>query len=84
MPLFKCSGCGCIENTALCRYWVNHLLLKQPALCSLCEPEIGRWHDQFTRKSAAGYKIDDCGFVYSQEDIAAGKVPAHIKIVGDA
>jgi hypothetical protein len=41
MPLYKCGACGCIDNTALSHYWFNHHLRKQPALCSLCDPDIG-------------------------------------------
>jgi hypothetical protein len=84
MPLFKCSQCGCVENTALCRYWWNHHFLKKPPLCSLCDPEIGKWDDQFARKSAAGFKRDQDGYLWSQKEIDGGKLPDHVRIVGDA
>lgn len=50
MPLFKCSNpaCGCIENTALCNYW-EALADNKPVFCSLCDPEIGIWHNEFPR-----------------------------------
>lgn len=46
MPLFQCSECGCIENTALSYYWLRD---GRPALCSVCDPYIGRWHGRFPR-----------------------------------
>jgi len=48
MPLFKCSQCGSMDNTALTN-WAVRRADKKPALCSACDPEIGRWHDQFPR-----------------------------------
>lgn len=91
MPLFKCSDCGCIENTALSRYWMR-LVEKppKPALCSACDPDIGKWHDQFPKESAKGYKLGDDGFIYSEKDIGPDGYFAHhikkgqLKIVGDA
>ncbi len=49
MSIFKCSRCGCAENTALCRYWYRKsrgLAL----LCSECDPDIGKWHGRFPKK----------------------------------
>lgn len=46
MPLFTCSKCKCVENTALSRFW------HQPdheKLCSLCDPKVGKWHGKFPR-----------------------------------
>lgn len=58
MPLFKCEQCGCVENTALSNYWTRNINwdstnaepLKNPALCSECDPEIGKWHGQFPKR----------------------------------
>jgi hypothetical protein len=52
MPLFKCANCGCMENTALSNYWTRFLQKTAegelpPALCSACDPRIGRWHGEF-------------------------------------
>ena len=47
MSLFKCSKCGCTENTALCRY--NYRGDEEP-LCSECDPKIGKWHNCFPKK----------------------------------
>jgi len=50
MSLFRCSSCGCVENTALSRYWAQY---KSPdKLCSECNPEIGRWHGRFPKQDA--------------------------------
>lgn len=51
MSLFKCEKCGCIENTALCRY--NYRGSEEEALCSECDPKGNRkWHGQFPKRKA--------------------------------
>ena len=47
MPLFICKKCGCIENTALGKYWGE-----KEGLCSECG--WGKWHGAFPKK-----KFDD-------------------------
>ena len=47
MSIFKCEKCGCAENTALCGY---NFRGKGPALCSECDPKIGKWHGCFEKK----------------------------------
>lgn len=47
MSLFVCEDCGCIENTALSLFWVRG---DGPALCSECDPRIGKWHCCFDRR----------------------------------
>lgn len=78
MPLFKCERCGCIENTATSNYWGRFLgedgndpVPPAPALCSACDPEIGKWHDIFLRQQASllGYKLANDGFIYNQDEI---------------
>ena len=54
MPLFACSKCGCVENTALSEYWYQTAVEKVDPLCSACDPEIGEWHGKFDQRSAAG------------------------------
>jgi len=49
MPVFICSKCKCIENTACCYYWTKGI---RPALCSKCDPDIGKWHGIFKRRKA--------------------------------
>ena len=46
MPVFICENCGCIENTAVSNYWSRG---SGPALCSECDPEIGKWHGRFPK-----------------------------------
>ena len=83
MPLFECSKCGCIENTALSRYWgrfMNHVEGEEfpPALCSECDPEIKEWHDQFPKVSAKGCSVDEGGFLWMPDETPN----PNVKIVG--
>lgn len=59
MPLFVCSKCQTIENTALCGYWWRG---KKKPLCSLCDKEFKKWHNRFPREkfNPKKWKID-CG-----------------------
>lgn len=52
MSLYQCEECGCRENTALAGYWSRNDTnsgCQGRALCSACDPDIGRWHGQFER-----------------------------------
>jgi hypothetical protein len=62
MPLFPCSKCNCIEDTALCHYW-SARLRQTPAFCSACDPAIGKWHGEFPKESAQGWIHDRGGFL---------------------
>ena len=55
MTIFKCSKCGCAENTALCRY--NFRKKDEPALCSECDR--GKWHGCFPKKPFVGDENDN-------------------------
>ena len=48
MATFRCSSCGCNDDTALCNYW-SARVRDMPPLCSACDPKIGKWHRQFPR-----------------------------------
>ena len=48
MATFRCSKCGCHDDTALCNYW-SARVRDIPPVCSACDPKIGRWHGQFPR-----------------------------------
>jgi hypothetical protein len=48
MSLYKCETCGCVENTACAHYWMRD---GGPALCSECDPEIGKWHGLFSKRA---------------------------------
>ena len=55
MSIFKCSKCGCAENTALCRY--NFREKEEPPLCSECDPKGSmKWHDCFPKRKFKGEK----------------------------
>lgn len=55
MPLFECSKCHVVDNTALGNFWWDVMHEKKPALCAECDPEIGSWHGQFPKISFADY-----------------------------
>lgn len=62
MPLFPCSKCHCVEDTALCHYW-SARLRQVSAVCSACDPTIGKWHGEFKQESAQGWINDRSGFL---------------------
>lgn len=75
MPLFECSRCKIIENTALGYYWLElrdaDLQGRPPSpLCSQCK--TGTWHGQFAREPAIGseYCLGSDGFLYSQDEVS--------------
>lgn len=49
MPLFECSRCHSVDNTAMGNFWFTVYHEKLPALCTACDPQIGEWHGQFPR-----------------------------------
>jgi hypothetical protein len=68
VPVFKCSKCGCVENTAVSHYWTREK--GTPPLCSECDPAIGKWHGRFEKRSAEGLVEDGRGFLISREEAA--------------
>ena len=46
MPLFNCTKCGALENTALGAFWRNRRKAI-PVLCSECD--TGEWHGEFEK-----------------------------------
>ncbi len=68
MSLFQCSKCGCVENTAVCNYW-GSTRRKQKPLCSECDPEIGKWHGIFKKRSATGMILTNDGYLHSKETV---------------
>jgi hypothetical protein len=63
MPLFECSKCGIVENTAVTSgSWINKASGK-PMLCSECAD--GKWHGLFPRQTVAerGYVKNASGFL---------------------
>ena len=70
MPIFKCEKCGMVENTSLCHYWYRVGAEKKEALCSQCDPEIAKWHGQFSRTTpeSHGYVKGPDNFWYMPDD----------------
>lgn len=56
MSLFKCSNCGCIENTALGAYWYRKGMEGKEPLCSECD--TGEWHGEFKKRTP-----EECEYV---------------------
>jgi len=77
MPLFCCTGCGCVENTACSNYWVN-VSDNKPVLCSECDPETSKWHGLFKKRKADGLMVDQDGFLHGSDE----KLPDRIKVIG--
>jgi hypothetical protein len=55
VPLYECSKCHAVENTALTNFWMD-LNEDRPALCSACDPDIGEWHGKFEKRTMAEYR----------------------------
>jgi hypothetical protein len=68
MPLFPCAKCNCIEDTALCHYW-SARLRQTSAVCSACDPTIGKWHGEFPQESAQGWINDRSGFLLDKGSV---------------
>lgn len=80
MALFACRQCLSVENTALANYWWHVRVEGKPALCSACDPEIGAWHGQFERRSAAGFLVDQDGHLWRESEVPM--LPTHYTIMG--
>lgn len=68
MPLFACSNCNCVEDTALCHYW-GARLRQSATVCSACDPTIGKWHGEFPREAADGFINDRDGFLLDKRSV---------------
>jgi hypothetical protein len=68
MPIFRCSQCNCAENTAVSRHATR--AKGSPALCSECDPKIGKWHGRFPKMSADQFVEDKNGYLISHEEKA--------------
>lgn len=82
MSIFRCSKCGCVENTATSNFWEQRYPFgggnPKPELCSECDTEIGKWHGRFEKKSAKGLMLGEDGFLYDREQEVK-----HTKIVSE-
>lgn len=69
MPVFVCSNCSMMENTATTDYWWWVTQDKKPPLCSECHPEIKKWHGEFPRSPMPpDHVIGPDGFVWQKDD----------------
>lgn len=59
MPLYECSKCHAVENTALTNFWWKTNGEGAPALCSECDPGIGVWHGRFPKITVAEYRAQN-------------------------
>lgn len=77
MPLFRCSKCDSVENTALGEYWWRKHE-GSPVLCSECAS--GDWHGQFEKQPFTNGKWieGEDGFVYQPHELAKGGSLAHV------
>lgn len=84
-----CQGCDGYAVTFF--DWTGLEDRKGKKLCSECAPtrygdgeptEYGKWHGQFPKRPAAGMLIDQDGYLWSQDQVDAGMLPKHYKIVG--
>lgn len=62
MPLFTCSKCETIENTALADYWIQVYAKKQKPICHKCK--TGKWHNKFQQKKATIEEILKGDIIY--------------------
>jgi len=68
MAFFQCSGCGCVEDTALCNYW-SARVREMPTLCSACDSKIAKWHGQFPREPAQNWITDKRGLLFRKSEV---------------
>lgn len=54
MPLFECTQCHVVDNTAVGNFWWR-LHDKKPMLCCECDPDINKWHGHFPRTQYGEY-----------------------------
>jgi hypothetical protein len=68
MKFFRCSKCGCVENTALCYFWSSRIN-GTPTLCSACDPKISKWHNHFPREKPEGWMNDTTGLIFHRSEV---------------
>jgi len=79
MSLYRCTACGCVDNTGLTNYWQRERE-QLPRLCSACDPTIREWHGEFPQHSAFGMLIDRRGHLWHPRNLL--QLPAGGEIVG--
>ena len=81
MSLFQCSECGCVEDTFLCHYW-SARVRQTNAMCSACDPTVGKWHGEFPRESARNWIKDRRGFLVCDKGEIERWLGQPIEIIG--
>jgi len=84
MPLYMCSKCNCVENTALGHYWPEQFKASEEKrspqpLCSECA--TGKWHRAFDKEPARGMLLGSDGFLYNKSTSAEWFAARSIKVV---
>lgn len=75
MPLFACSKCETVDNTALGDFW-HRRVGNLPPLCSACGRQ-GEWHGKFPRR-----KADTTCFVNAAGHLIFPEEAAHFAHLG--
>lgn len=73
MSLFACENCGVVENTALCGIVFDRHRPRgeqRVLICSLCNPDIRKWHGFFPREDAK-----EAGYVQMENSRYITKIP---------
>lgn len=71
MPIFKCTRCGGVDNTATSNYWNKG---EAAPLCSECDPKIGKWHGLFPKMDASRF-VEHDGFLWTREELERIRKP---------
>ena len=90
MSIYRCSKCGCIENTATSNYWsrrhpsddAGNSLPPLSELCSECDPHIGHWHGVFKKTSANGFFLCSDGFLAHKDELETDNFKFRMKHQG--
>ena len=82
MPLYRCSQCGCVENTATGRFWGQTWAIRKGDSdgCKCSECLTGTWHGRFPKTSADGMVEDEGGFIWMEDEIKNGISPLHNRV----
>ena len=76
MPLFICSKCGCVDNSALAHAWTEWSK-NLPPLCTECK--TGTWHGEWEKSPASDYIKGGKTYRYV-EDECDGAYPGRVEV----
>ena len=66
MPLFECSKCNHVDNTALGDFWMSLMTDGPPPLCTECK--TGKWHERFKKLHISAYPVDTVQYPIGRKD----------------